>query len=119
MIAIGTDIVEISRIKSLINEKGSIFLNKIFTLKEIEYCNSNSSPSVHFSGKFAAKESIQKALLSKNLIDFISLKNIEILNREDKAPKVILHDKIDEKVSCNVSISHDGGYAVSFVMVDY
>ena len=41
MLAIGTDIVKISRIENIIKDKGNRFLDKIFTQKEIDYCNSN------------------------------------------------------------------------------
>ena len=117
MITIGTDIIQISRMQTLISEKGNKFLNKVFTSNEINYCNNNNDPSIHFSGKFAAKESVKKALLSNKLTDFISLKDIEILNRDDKAPHVVLNHVLNTKVECDISISHDGDYALSFVMV--
>ena len=65
MISIGTDIVKVSRIKALIDQKEEKFLHKIFTEEEISYCNSYSNPEVHFSGKYAAKEAV-KNMLSKN-----------------------------------------------------
>ena len=40
MISVGTDIVKVSRIKALIEQKKEKFLNKIFTEEEISYCNS-------------------------------------------------------------------------------
>ena len=85
MISIGTDIVKVSRIKALIDEKEEKFLNKIFTKKEISYCNSYSDPEAHFSGKYAAKEAVKKALLSNNLIKHISLKDIQVLNKSNKS----------------------------------
>ena len=86
MISIGTDIVNIDRIKDL--SKDDKFLSKIFTLKELEYCNSHSSPAIHLSGKYAAKEAVKKALLSASLITRISMKSIEILNNKDKSPYI-------------------------------
>ena len=114
MLSIGTDIVKIDRIKKL--SKNVQFLNKIFSDKEIEYCNSYSDPSIHLSGKYAAKEALKKALLSANLIENISIKNIEVLNNNDKSPYI--HLSIVKDVKCKVSISHDGNYAIAFVIIE-
>ena len=118
MISIGTDIIKISRIELLIKEKGDKFLNKIFTDNEIKYCNSNEYPAQHFSGKFSAKESVKKALLSKNITDFISLKDIEISNNQDKSPYVLIHKTFKDDLVCHISISHDGDYAVAFALIE-
>ena len=114
MISIGTDIVKVSRIKILIDQKEEKFLNKIFTEEEISYCNSYSNPEIHFSGKYAAKEAVKKALLSNDLIEQISLKDIKILNKDNKAPYVLI-DYMD--LNCNVSISHEEEYAIAFVLI--
>ena len=116
MISIGTDIVKVSRIKALIDQKEEKFLNKIFTEEEISYCNSYPDPEVHFSGKYAAKEAIKKALLSNDLIDKISLKNIKILNKNNKVPYVVINSL--SNLNYNVSISHEEEYAVAFVVIE-
>ena len=116
MTSIGTDIVKVSRIKALINQKAEKFLNKIFTEEEISYCNSYSDSEVHFSGKYAAKEAVKKALLSNDLIKHISLKDIKILNKENKAPYVVI-DNIME-LNYSVSISHEEEYAIAFVVIE-
>ena len=81
MIFIGTDIVKISRIDEIINSKGIKFLSHIFTKNEHSYCNSKFSPSMHYGGKFAAKEAVKKAILSFDQDSFtIPLNVIEIQN---------------------------------------
>ena len=115
MISIGTDIVKVSRIKDLLITKEEKFLNKIFTEEEISYCKAHSKPEVHFSGKYAAKEAVKKALLSNDLIEQISLKNIKILNRDNKAPYVIIDNLMD--LNYNVSISHEEEYAIAFALI--
>ena len=115
MISIGTDIVKVSRIKGLLTTKEERFLNKIFTEEEISYCNSHSNPEIHFSGKYAAKEAVKKALLSNDLIEQISLKDIKILNRDNKAPYVLIDNIMD--LNYNVSISHEEEYAIAFALI--
>ena len=114
MLSIGTDIVKIDRIKSLY--KDSKFLNKIFSSGEVEYCNGYKDSYVHFSGKYAAKEAVKKALLSAKIVKTISLIDIEIINNKDKSPYIKLVNV--NNVKCNVSISHDGDYAIAFVIIE-
>ena len=115
MISIGTDIVKVSRIKDLLTTKEEKFLNKVFTEEEISYCNSNSEPEIHFSVKYAAKEAVKKALLSNDLIEQISLKDIKILNRDNKSPYVVIEDIME--LNYNVSISHEEEYAIAFALI--
>ena len=114
MLSIGTDIVKIDRIKSLY--KDSKFQNKIFSSLEVEYCNSHKEPYIHLSGKYAAKEAVKKALLSAKIVKTIQLINIEVLNNKDKSPYIKLINV--NNIKCNVSISHDGDYAIAFVIVE-
>ena len=83
MIFVGTDIVPINRVKKLIKEKGTHFLNHVFTKSEQNICVGKNSPSIHYSGKFAAKEAIKKTLLSAKSFPHIPFKSIEIQNDTD------------------------------------
>ncbi len=59
---VGIDIVEIERIKKLIEKYSAHFLDKVFTAREIAYCSAKAYPAIHFSGRWAAKEAFYKAL---------------------------------------------------------
>ena len=117
MISVGTDIVAISRIKDAIVSKKDAFLTRIYTKKEIDYCNALKNPYISFSGKYAAKEAIKKAILSKELLNRISLKDIEILNKKSGSPYVKLAVSINKHLDIDLSISHDGEYAVGFAVI--
>ena len=116
MISIGTDIIKTKRVEKLIHDKGDVFLKKIFTSKEISYCTSNSKPYIHFSGKYAAKEAVKKALLSNSIVKSISLKKIEILNNEHKSPYVSI--KSLKNIKFNISVSHEKKYAIAFALIE-
>ena len=116
MYSIGTDIVKVERIKKLLIDNGDKFLNKIYTKNELQYCNSNSEPHIHLSGKYAAKEAVKKALLSKNIIKTISLKKIEILNNVNKSPYVKINNLDD--INITITISHETDYAVAFAILE-
>ena len=113
----GTDIIEIYRIRESIEDLGENFINKIYTKKEIEYCESKKKAKYqHYAARFAAKEAIFKAV-SKLLSDKyeISWQNAEIINLEDGKPVVnFINTNINEKIEdIDISISHSKEYAVA------
>ena len=115
---IGTDIIEVNRIKKLIREKGDKFLNRIYTQNEIDYCESKGlNKYQHYAGRFAAKEAVFK-VLNRETVSESSLifKNIEILNKNDGTPYVNILDDITVDcfdVNIDVSISHIKKYATA------
>ena len=105
----GIDIIEVERIKENIEKHGDRFLNRVFTQKEIEYCESkNTQKYQSYSGRFAAKEAVFKALSYKldNKYE-IEWKDIEIVNDENGRPVVNVYGKPKEiiKNSDNIDIS--------------
>ena len=118
----GTDIIEIDRIKDAI--KSDIFIKKIFTEKEIEYCESKKDPAriQSYAARFAAKEAIFKAISKVLLLDYgMEWKSIEILKEETGRPYVNL--KIDspkkQNLKIDVSLSHIKDYAVATAVAIY
>ncbi|MCJ7645312.1 holo-ACP synthase, partial [bacterium] len=69
----GIDIVEISRIKKLM-EKDNRLKNRVFTENEVRYCEKKRKKYHHYAVRFAAKEAVWKALGKGG----VGLKNIEI-----------------------------------------
>ena len=120
---LGTDIIEVDRIEKLIKEKNEKFLNRIYTQKEIDYCESKGPNKYqHYAGRFAAKEAVFKILsthlskINKPLI----FKDIEILNRKDGSPYVnINHTMIASISDLNISISHIKKYATAVAINAY
>lgn len=116
----GIDIIEISRIKESIESLGQRFLNKIYTDKEIEYCESKGRAKYeHYAARFAVKEAAFKAVSEEVKDEYsISWKDIETLNDENGRPKteiLFLSNKRLENI--DVSISHCKEYAVANVVV--
>ena len=58
----GTDIVECLRIAQLIQRHGELFITRVYTPAEIEYCSSRPAATQHYAGRWAAKEAVVKAL---------------------------------------------------------
>jgi len=117
-IHIGVDIVDVARIDSILESShGGAFLKRTFTQNEIDYCIEKAKPAIHFSGRFAAKEAIKKALLSSKLAEIIPFQSIEVINEPGGAPVVIFHGEINKSINCKVSISHTDSNAVGFAII--
>lgn len=120
-VRVGTDIIEVNRIKASIENFGEKFLNKIYTQDEITYCNKNADTKYqHFAVRFAAKEAVFKAIseFSQNSLVW---KNIEIKNGKNGRPEVILHGPEKDKISnIDISLSHvqDTAIATAVVLTD-
>ena len=119
-ITCGTDIIEIERVKESIENVGTKFIERVYTEKEIEYCESRKKQKYqHYAGRFAAKEAAFKAI-SKILDDKYSVcwKDFETINDGQGRPSIILHNINTEKIeSVDVSISHCKEYAIANVVI--
>ena len=62
IIGIGTDITECLRIARMIERHGELFIDRVYTPEEIKYCQSRRQATQHFTGRWAAKEAVLKAL---------------------------------------------------------
>ena len=91
ILGIGTDIVDISRFKKLINNNKK-FKNKIFSPEEIKYCESKLNKVASYSKRFAAKEAFAKAL-GTGISNGISFHEISINNNKKGAPFIELLGK--------------------------
>jgi len=111
---IGIDIIEIKRIEKFINRFGEKGLKRILTPKEISLL-SNKASSI--AGYFAAKEAFSKAL-GVGIGSECSFLDIEILKNSKNKP--YFSKKTLEKFNiqkADLSISHDGGFAIAAVII--
>lgn len=92
---IGTDIIEIERIQKAIERWGQLFLNRLFTKKEQQYCLQFADPYPRFAGRFAGKEAVVKAFAQILFDTRISWKEIEILNTPEGKPDVYLSSNLE------------------------
>jgi holo-[acyl-carrier protein] synthase len=115
---VGTDIVAVARIAALMRDRGTAFLDRWFTAREIGYCASKAVPGRHFAARFAAKEAVVKALpLAWD--GPLPWRSIEITNDARGAPSVRLSGAILAAATwagvgeIRVSLSHCGEYATA------
>jgi len=121
---IGVDIVEISRLEHAIEEYGDRFVNRVFTKREIEYCEQLARKAERFATRFAAKEAARKALGAATPITALSWHDVEIISSTEGAPQLQFHGRAAEIVKelkitrAHASLSHARDQAVAFVVLE-
>tara|TARA_B100001741_G_C16000286_1_gene346299 strand:+ start:20 stop:412 length:393 start_codon:yes stop_codon:yes gene_type:complete len=124
---IGTDIVNIKRIDQSLKKYGITFKKKIFSEKEITYCEKKRNPSSFYAKRFAAKEAFSKAL-GTGIRKGVNLKNIEILNDSNGKPLIKLKGNLanflkkkikTKKYYIYLSLSDDKPWAQATVIISY
>lgn len=122
---VGIDIVEIARIEKLVIRYHNHFTEKVFTQSEIKYCSAKACPSIHFAGRWAAKEAFYKAL-PFTAQKYATWKSIAIENSAgDLKPHIVVCSMALKNVlqNCNiermlVSISHERKYCTAVVTLE-
>ena len=122
---IGTDIVNVKRIDKLIKKSKKTFINRIFSKKEILYCEKQKNPIPFYAKRFAAKEAFSKAL-GTGIRKGVSFKHIEVLNDKFGKPSIKLNGNtavlIKKKIKSNkyyiyLSLSDDLPWAQATVII--
>ena len=124
---IGTDIVNIKRMEKSLKKRGNTFKDRIFSKKEIIYCDKKNNPYSFYAKRFAAKEALSKAL-GTGIRKGINFKDIEIVNDKFGKPSIklkgstrnFLKKKIKtRKYSIYLSLSDDEPWAQATVIISY
>ena len=120
---IGTDIVNVKRIKDAIRKNNRAFKKRIYTNFEIKTCERRKNKAECFAKRFAAKEAFFKAVSAGNKLKF---NEIEVKNNSLGAPKLVIKGlslknlkKIfkNKKFKIHLSLSDDKPWAVASVII--
>lgn len=113
----GIDIIEVNRIKKCIEKHGEKFLNRIYTVSEIEYCESKGKQKYQsYAARFAAKEAGYKAV-SEYIKGNYSWKDFEVVNMPEGKPSLKINLEISEINQIDISLSHLNDLAVANVTI--
>ena len=123
IVGTGIDIIEVDRIKISIQKYSDRFKTKIFTQKEIDYCDSQAEPAKHFAARFSVKEAVLKCF-GTGMSGGILWKDIEVDKLESGQPILNLYgkgEKIFDQLNLkhiHISITHDKSYAVAHAIAE-
>ena len=123
IIGVGVDIVDNKRIKKSINNK--LFISRIFSKKEIIQSKKNKNKIGYFSKRFAAKESLSKAI-GTGFREGINFKDISIVNDKYGKPHYELNSKVKKliyskfkvkKIKISLSLADEKKYSIAFSVI--
>lgn len=123
VLGVGIDLVQISRMEKLISDRKKEQLLHLFSREECERAFSAVHPAEAFSGYFAVKEAVYKALCPLLPEHSFEPRLVQTRHEEFGAPKVemtpelmaVLRRAEAEKIL--ISITHDGDYAGAIALV--
>ena len=115
---LGIDLVNISRMKRVLDRQGERFQQRVFGTDEISYAFARKNPAQHLAACFASKEAVIKAL-GFSFNEGLSWLQIQVAHGETGRPEIILSGAAEEHARklgikhIHLSISHDHDYAVA------
>jgi holo-[acyl-carrier protein] synthase len=111
LIGLGADIIEVERVRGVLDRQGARFLQRVFTEEEQAYCSGMKYPHKHYAARFAAKEAVSKCF-GTGIGAELGWRSISIYHGERHQPLV----RLDEKATAllrevgathvHVSLSH-------------
>ncbi|HEU5361641.1 MAG TPA: holo-ACP synthase [Candidatus Deferrimicrobiaceae bacterium] len=123
IVGIGVDIVDVGRVEGLLARYRDRFVRRVFTDAEAGYAKRSVREAERLAGRFAVKEAVLKAF-GTGKSQGILWREVETVRGARGKPEVILYGnayKYMKKIKgdrINVSITHDGGKAVAFVIIE-
>lgn len=123
IVAIGIDLVEISRIEEVFARRGDRFRVRVFTEAEISYCERRASKLASYAARFAAKEAAMKAL-GTGWSEGVGWMDVEVVSEQNGAPILRLHGRALERMveigarKALVSLTHSGNLAIAQVLLE-
>jgi len=123
IIGVGVDIVDNRRIKKLIRNKQ--FISRVFSKKEINQSKKIANKTNYFSKRFAAKESLSKAL-GTGFRKGLNFKDISIVNDRYGKPRYELNNKLKKliysklkvkEIKISLSLADEKKYSIAFSVI--
>lgn len=118
---IGIDIIDIKRIKQAALRTPH-FLERMYTVGELEYCQGKANPYPSLAARFAAKEAVRK--LHPAFSRGIGFHDVEVEVEAGGRPRIVLHGaaliKYEEAGIRNIdlSLSHSTTHAIAAVIAE-
>ncbi|MGH9692028.1 MAG: holo-ACP synthase [Candidatus Acidiferrales bacterium] len=123
IVGLGMDIAEIDRIGAAIARHGATFLERVYTRREVSYCESHKNKFERYAARFAAKEAAMKAL-GTGWSHGVRWRDIEVANAPGGKPALNLEgvagqlaDRLGVK-NISLTITHSGNLALAQVIFE-
>ena len=118
---LGIDLVDVPRVRALLERHGDRFKERTFTAGEIAYCEGCADPAIHYAARFAAKEAVAKALGAPAGMEWHHcIVSVDTAGR----PSLELSDTVLATAEAlgitdwHISLTHDSGVAIAYVIAE-
>jgi holo-[acyl-carrier protein] synthase len=123
IVGLGLDIAEIDRIEAAITRHGEPFLRRLYSPREVAYCEKHKNKFERYAGRFAAKEAAMKAL-GTGWRRGVRWRDIEVVREPGEKPTLHLEGVARELASrmgvksISMTITHSGNFALAQVIFE-
>lgn len=117
----GVDLAEVARIEGLLASQPGL-RERVFTPRELAYCDRRKRAGEHFAGRWAVKEAVLKSL-GTGMGPGMDWTDIEVVNDRRGQPRVRLHGEVAAVAQSlgmdhiEISMSHSGGLAMAHAVL--
>jgi holo-[acyl-carrier protein] synthase len=124
IVGIGIDLVDVERMRRLLERKGERALLRLFTDGERAYAATHPEPARQLAARAAAKEAAFKALAGNDLARAIGWRELEVVSRTHQSPILLLHGRAYDRASelgvvrSHLSLTHTDTTAAAVVIVE-
>ena len=92
LLGLGCDVIEVARVRGVLERQGERFLLRVFTDEERAYCLGRKFPERHLAARFAAKGAVSKAFTT-GIGAELGWKSVSIFHGSRREPLVRLDEK--------------------------
>ncbi len=92
LLGLGCDVIEVERVRGVLERQGERFLLRVFTDEERAYCLGRKFAERHLAARFAAKEAVSKAFTT-GIGAELGWKSVSIFHGSRQEPRVRLDEK--------------------------
>jgi holo-[acyl-carrier protein] synthase len=92
LVGLGCDLIEVDRVRGVVERQGLRFLERVFTEEERAYCSRMAHPHKHYAARFAAKEAVSKCF-STGIGAELGWRSVSVYHGERHQPLVRLDAK--------------------------
>lgn len=122
MVGLGADLIEVERVRGVLERQGARFLERVFTDEERAYCAGMAQPHKHYAARFAAKEAVSKCF-STGIGAELGWRSVSIYHGPRNQPLVRLDEKgqaLLRQVGAthvHVTLSHTDSHAMAVAVL--
>ena len=92
LIGLGADLIEVERVRGVLERQGPRFLDRVFTDEERTYCSGMAHPHKHYAARFAAKEAVSKCFTT-GIGAELGWRSVSVYHGARHEPLIRLDDK--------------------------